>query len=334
MSAPTLRPPAFVATMRPWRSPERDRRSCRTTGRSWSVRGGGAAAARRSPVRAACWSRTRSSARARRRPRRLRRGSRVTSTETVVPVARGAMVGVPEDRQHGEPRPHAHPPLPSVELRAPTRMHETGREFPRGYRSSAPRYELVHRRVVVAQRLRTADPGRPGPRRRSRPSRRPRRRAAGAARRGRSARRTRRPRRGCRRRAGSNVDRPGQQRDVGEHLPPASRLGPREAQRPVVDDVDHVHPARPQALRHLAEELARRQVPRHGQPAERVADHDVVRAGGLARAASCGRRRPAPAGPARSRARAGRAPARRAPRRSPAPRCASPAAWPRASAAW
>ena len=53
------------------------------------------------------------------------------------------------------------------------------------------------------------------------------------------------------------------------------RLGPDEPERRVVDQVHHVHPAGTQDALDLAEELRRREVPRNGEPAERVADDEV-----------------------------------------------------------
>ena len=53
------------------------------------------------------------------------------------------------------------------------------------------------------------------------------------------------------------------------------RLGAHEPERRIVDQVHHVHPARTQDALDLVEELGRREVPRDGQPAERVADDEV-----------------------------------------------------------
>ena len=64
-----------------------------------------------------------------------------------------------------------------------------------------------------------------------------------------------------------------------EHRGDGGQLGPREVQRRVVDDVEDDQTIGPQDPVDVAERLARGQVPRHGDPAERVADVDVVAVG-------------------------------------------------------
>ena len=68
---------------------------------------------------------------------------------------------------------------------------------------------------------------------------------------------------------------PGHQGHVLEHRGDRGQLGPREVQRAVVDDVEDDEPVGPQDPVDVEERLARGQVPRHRDPAERVADVDV-----------------------------------------------------------
>ena len=141
--------------------------------------------------------------------------------------------------------------------------------------SSVRRQQLVDRRVVVGQRLRGAGERGDG---------------VGTGQQG----QLRRP---ARERPSHGVDR--QVRRGGEHheVPAAAAgervrrrddrdgpedgrdrrdLRPRERQRRVIDDVEHVHAARPQDAAHLLDDLAGREVPGHGELAEGIPDHQGV----------------------------------------------------------
>ena len=64
-------------------------------------------------------------------------------------------------------------------------------------------------------------------------------------------------------------------RHVLEQPARGRRLRPDEPERRVVDEVHHVHPARAQDPLDLVEEFGRREMPRHGEAAERIADDEV-----------------------------------------------------------
>ena len=75
------------------------------------------------------------------------------------------------------------------------------------------------------------------------------------------------------------LDRPlaGDDGDLREPRRRRRDLGTDEAERRVVDEVRDVRAARAEHPRHLVEELGRREVPRDGEAAEGVADHEVER---------------------------------------------------------
>ena len=77
-------------------------------------------------------------------------------------------------------------------------------------------------------------------------------------------------------RVGGDVVRLARQDDVVEDLGQGRHLGPREGQGAVVDQVGDVHAVGRQHAPYVAHRLTRGQVPRHADPAERVADHEVA----------------------------------------------------------